>query len=490
VTPHRPAESQEEDATEHLELIDLKKLRDYVFFVLRSVGRHPLVALATMVTVVGLTLLGLKFFPRVYHVETELLAQRNLLMPALGNPSRNVPNDADAPTRAAPETVRRRDNLISLMKQTNLLVRWEQTKAPSVRVRDWVVKLFAGPPTPEEKEEDVIDMLEKQLYVFAGDGTVTIAIDWPDPHLAFQLVETAQQNFLDSRHAAEVSSIAEAISILERHAAEVQQSVDAAMEEIRRLEPNHTVRTSAPLPRQAARPKSKELTAQPSETSQLKTLLDGKRRAIRDLEAFRSHRLAELKDELEKQKQVYADAHPTVVRLKDSIAAMTTDSPQLAELRREEHDLAVEYARDEGDKSPERETAPRAVVPQQLTEARRVLSNDTDASAEQYAYAKARLRFAMNNYDSLIERLGAAQIELDTARAAFKYRYSTIRPAELPKKVAKPKVPVVIAGGVFAGMVLAALAAALMDIRSRRLVERWQVERILGLPVLGEMPRS
>jgi uncharacterized protein involved in exopolysaccharide biosynthesis len=479
-------EPTDEPTGEAVELIDLKKLRDYVLFIVHAVRRHPRVAGGTFVLVVCLTLLELALFPRYYHVEAELLAQRNLMMPALGNPGRNVPTDADAPTRAAPETVRRRDNLISLMKQTNLLERWDQTKAPVIKFRDWLVRLVA-PPTEEERQDELIEMLEKRLYVFAGEGTVTIAIDWPDAQLAFQLVETAQQNFLDARHAAEVSSIAEAISILERHAAEVQQSIDLAMEEIKRVEPAHSVR-AVPLGAARAR-KPAEQSAQPSEASQLKALLDGKRRAIRDLEAFRTRRLTELKDELDKQKQVYADAHPTVARLKDSIAAMSADSPQLAELRREEHELAAEYAQAGGDKPPERENEVRLAAPQ-MSEARRVLSAGSDASAEQYAYAKARLRFAMNNYDSLIERLDAARIELDTARAAFKYRYSTIRPAELPKKVAKPKLPVVIAAGVIAGAFLAALMAALVDFRSRRLVEKWQVERMLGLDVLGEMPPS
>jgi len=481
-----PNEAPEENSGEALELVDLKKLRDYVFFVLHSVKRHPFVAMGTFVLVVCLTLGILYAFPRYYHVEAELLAQRNLMMPALGNPGRNVPTDADAPTRAAPETVRRRDNLISLVKQTNLLERWDQTKAPVIKLHDWVMK-YVAPPTDDERQDELIEMLEKRLYVFAGDGTVTIAIDWPDAQLAFQLVETAQQNFLDARHAAEVSSIAEAISILERHAAEVQQSIDAYMEEIKRVEPAHTAR-AVPLPPARAR-KLVEQNTQPSEASQLKALLDGKRRAIRDLEAFRSRRLTELKDDLEKQKQVYADAHPTVVRLKESIAAMTADSPQLAELRREEHELAAEVTQAGGDRPPERETEVRIAAPQ-LTEARRVLSAGSDASAEQYAYAKARLRFAMNNYDSLVERLDAARIELDTARAAFKYRYSTIRPAELPKKVAKPKVPVVVGAGIFGAFFLAALGAALVDLKSRRLVERWQVERTLGLSVLGEMPRT
>ncbi len=473
---------------ESLELVDVKKLRDYLFFILHSVRRHRQVAALTFAAVVCLTVLGLIIFPKDYHVETELLAQRNLLMPALGNPSRNVPTDADAPTRAAPETVRRRDNLVSLIKQTNLQERWDKTKAPIIRLYDSLIRIVA-PPTEEERQEDLIEMLEKRLYVVAGDGTVTIGIDWPDAQLAFQLVETAQQNFLDARHAAEVSSIAEAISILERHAAEVQNSIDGAMDEIKRLEPSHTVR-AVPLGSSAPKPKPKD-TAGPSELSQLKTLLDGKRRAIRDLEAYRSKHLLELKDDLEKQRQVFADAHPNVVRIKESIAAMTADSPQLAELRREEHDLAAEYAQLGGDKPPERETTSevRMAAPQ-LNEARRFLSSGSDASAEQYAYAKARLRFAMNNYDSLIERLDAARIELDTARAAFKYRYSTIRPAELPKRVAKPKIPVVVAAGILAGLLIAAVMAALVDLRSRRLVERWQVERTLGLPVLGELPRT
>ncbi len=475
----------DDHAPESLELVDVKKLRDYLFFVLHSVQRHPFVTLLTFAAVLALTLGGLAVFPKDYHVEAELLAQRNLVMPALGNPSRNVPTDADAPTRAAPETVRRRDNLDSLMKQTNLLERWDKTKAPIIKLRDYLIRVVA-PPTDEERHEELIEMLEKRLYVFANEGTVTIAIDWPDAQLAFQLVETAQQNFLDARHAAEVSSIAEAISILERHAAEVQQSVDAAMDEIRRLEPSHTVRLGGSVPKA---PKPKDAANTSPEVAQLKTLLDGKRRAIRDLEAFRSRRLGELKEELDKQKQVYADAHPTVARIKDSIAAMTADSPQLAELRREEHELASEYTQLGGDKAAPSENTEVRIAAPQLSEARRVLSAGSDASAEQYAYAKARLRFAMNNYDSLIERLDAARIELDTARAAFKYRYSTIRPAELPKKVAKPKIPVVVAAGLFAGLLIGALMAALVDLRSRRLVERWQVERTLGLPVLGEMPR-
>jgi uncharacterized protein involved in exopolysaccharide biosynthesis len=95
----------------------------------------------------------------------------------------------------------------------------------------------------------------------------------------------------------------------------------------------------------------------------------------------------------------------------------------------------------------------------------------------------------MEKYDTLLDRINSARIELDTARAAFKYRYSIVHPPQLPKKPAKPKVPLVLAAGVIAGMVLAVLSAALADLRSGRILESWQVQRSLGLEVLGQVPR-
>jgi uncharacterized protein involved in exopolysaccharide biosynthesis len=96
----------------------------------------------------------------------------------------------------------------------------------------------------------------------------------------------------------------------------------------------------------------------------------------------------------------------------------------------------------------------------------------------------------MEKYDTLLDRLNSARIELDTARAAFKYRYTIVRPPQLPKRPVKPKVPFVLGAGVLAATVLAVIAAALADLRSGRILETWQVERALGLEVLGELPRA
>jgi uncharacterized protein involved in exopolysaccharide biosynthesis len=476
--PNRPASDGE------LQIIDHQKVRDYAGFVLGAVRRHPWTATGSAAAVLGLTVLGLVSAPRVYHVDTELLAQRNLMMPALGNPSRSVPNEADAPTVAAAETVRRRDNLVSLIKETGLIVRWEQTRAPAVRAWDWVVRRFTGPPTEDERLDDLVELLEKQLSVSTSERTITISIDWPNKDLAHQLVETALQNFLDARHAVEVGTIAEAISILERHAAEEQASVDSTLDDIKRLNLEHPLRASDLVPMALPRTPKKDPKAR--ETSELRAMLDGKRRAIRELEEFGSRRIAELQAQLGQEKQVYAEAHPTMIRLRQSVAAVSEESPQLAQLRREEHELAAEFTQLGGDESG-RDSDVR-VAPQRLSEARRFLDATSEAPAAEYA--KARLRFAMNKYDSLMERLDAARIELDTARAAFKYRYITIRPAELPKHADKPKIPLVLGLGTLGALLAAAAVSVLVDIRSRKVVEEWQVERQLGLPILGVLPES
>jgi hypothetical protein len=117
-------------------LIDVKQIADYVGFVVRSVGRHKFLAAGTFCLVLGLTVVASLVMPKTYYVQVKLLAQRNAVMRALSNPNTAVPWDADAPTRAAAETVLRRDNLISLVTQTDLVNEWDRRRAPFLKFKD------------------------------------------------------------------------------------------------------------------------------------------------------------------------------------------------------------------------------------------------------------------------------------------------------------------------------------------------------------------
>jgi len=478
--PVQPAKDPDE-----FELIDYEQLRNWGSFILHATGRHKPLVLLTFLGTMAVILTVLAVLPRTYHVEAQLLAQKNSLMPALGNPGRHVPSDADAPTRAASEAVKRRDNLVSLMKQTDLLNYWDRTRPPLLRVKDRLFDLLLGPRSEDERVTDMVGFLDSRFDVTTGESTVNIGIDWPDAQMAYQLVETAQQNFLEQRHSAEVSAIAEAITILEGHAANLREAIDDAREDLRRADdPSARNRraNTVPLPRRD--PAKEALRAEAAET---KVMLEAKRRAINELETFRSRRLAELQSELTQQQAVYADAHPAVVKLKQSIAAFEEDSPQLSALKNDEKDLLAEQAKI----SASMRLDPQPPGGARASEADpRTPSSGAGGDGLTADEARTRLRFAMEKYDVLLQRIDSARIELDTARAAFKYRYSVTRPPTFPKRAVKPKVPVVVAMGFVLALGAGVLASVFRDLRSGRVLEKWQIERVLELRVLGEVPRA
>jgi len=455
------------------DLFDWPLLRDWSIFVLRAPRRHPMVAFATLFTIVALALLSLWALPKTYHVESKILTQKNQVMTGLANPNRAIPSEADAPTRAASDTVLRRENLVALISQTDLVENWERSRAPALRLKDAVVRLFTGPLTDEEKVDALVGLLEKKLTVTTGEGTVAIGIDWPEPEMAYHLVEAAQQNFLETRHAMEVSIIAEAISILEGHAQTAHDAVLVAYDGVKKAKEGRPVR-DAPV-RVTAPPKP---AGEPQELAQIKVMILAKRRALADLEQFRQKRLTELQTQMAELRAIYAPGHPAVASVKQSIDGLLRESPQIASLKKEEQELLLEYAR-RGGRNPE--DLPQAPSP--LPE-RALVINNSAPEDDSMSYPREQLKVGIRKYYDLVDRIEAARIELETARAAFKYRYSIVKPAQVPKKPEKPNKPLTVLGGLLAGLVLAFLVPSLLDLYRRTLAEPWQIGRELALPLL------
>jgi uncharacterized protein involved in exopolysaccharide biosynthesis len=228
------------------------------------------------------------------------------------------------------------------------------------------------------------------------------------------------------------------------------------------------------------------------EQARLEVLLSAKHRAIQDLEEFRRRRTAELQAQLAEQAAVYAPAHPAIRNTRQSIAALSGDSPQLAALRDEESRLRVELQR-----HGERKVSPGgsepgtalALAPQAaVSEALRTSGDlNGDPAVE---YARTQLNIVNAKYQDLLNRIDAARIELDTATAAFKYRYSVLTPARLPKDPVKPKPALILGGALAAGLMLALFSAVAVDLSSGKILEAWQVERFLKVKVLAEVEPS
>ena len=509
-------------------LVDVEKIFDYVGFLARSLRRHPFLALGTFAVVLGLTMSAAMLLPKTYFVSTKLLAQRNAVMTALSNPGRAVPWDADAPTRAAAETVLRRDNLIALIEKTDLMREWESRREPILRLKDRILALITRhQPTAEDKLESMILLLESRMNVVAGpvgDGTVTIDLLWRDPEMGFRLVDAAQAAFLDARQKAETNAINEAIRILEDYSQELHDNVNVTLAELERTQrrPSSYGRAAAARPMTLA---DLGLPPEPAggsgvtslgaaiglsspgdvadandaeaETAQLRTKINSKKQEIVRLKSEQDRQIAELQTQLSRLTAVFAPAHPSVMTVQQNLAAVSHDSPQLVRVQAEVEELEREL------KSRENEAADRQI--RAVLEAR---SATASASVEPEArtpepppppaapiapsveppsseFASLRLRSELNQLESVLERTDGARIELKVSQAAFKYRYTVIRPAQAPKEPVAPNLKRILLAGLIGSLIIGVLSAVGTDLLRNRILETWQVERQLGLPVLG-----
>ena len=470
-------------------VVDLQRLRQLIWFPIAALRRRWRLALLIAGGVIAAAVLAVMYLPRTYMVESRILARRNTVMPALGNPRRTVPTESDAPTRLAAEAVMSRDNLIDIIRSNKLLDIESSLVSPLGQLRNWMVTELKGPRTEEERIDDMVFLLQKRMWVTAqeGDeGTVAIGIVWRDPQSALSIVTTAQQNFLERRHTSEISLIDESITILDRHVSQARQSIEEAMAQLRELpQPRGAADARiqlpvTPAPVRRSRAASEEIT-------RLQGALAQTRSSINDLETARRQRVAALQTRLAELSSSYGPAHPDVAAAQQSLQALNVESPQLTTLRSEERAAQTRLS---ALGAPEVAGGVDVSVEPLMARAalERLARGPVDTLDDpRVTYARSRLKIATTNYEDLLDRRGAAQIELETARAAFDYRYTIVTPPQFPKRALSPNVPLLLAGGLVGAVALALFCVTALDVAGGRLLESWQVNRQLGLHVLGEV---
>ena len=92
----------------------------------------------------------------------------------------------------------------------------------------------------------------------------------------------------------------------------------------------------------------------------------------------------------------------------------------------------------------------------------------------------------MDKYSQLRAQIETAQIDFDTAEAAFKYRYSVVEPPQLPKKPSKPNAPLVVLG---AHRLASSWGPSRRSRRSYAGVDSWRAGRSNGPWTFRSRPR-
>jgi uncharacterized protein involved in exopolysaccharide biosynthesis len=235
----------------------------------------------------------------------------------------------------------------------------------------------------------------------------------------------------------------------------------------------------------------------------LKAAVVSKRQEITTLEEARERQLSELQARLAQLTTIYTATHPTVVGVQQNIAALSRDSPQLVALKAETEKLEAEYQKRvaaaqeilQEEQLRAEASKPAPVVSAQPVspprEERTALPETTEqpnaTGGDTADFASVRLRLELNQLESVLERTDGARIELAVSQAAFKYLYTVIRPAEVPKLPVRPNLQMVFAAGLIGSLILCVAAVVGKDLLGGRIVEQWQIERQLGLRVLGNL---
>ncbi len=484
----RSRRSEEEDEDDG---IDLSHLREVGGYVLRAPRRQPLRFLAWGAVGIALGVATFHYYPRTYSTEVKILAKRNLILPALDNPNRAVPREADNPTKDVGVTILQHDNLVGLIKEVDLLDRWESSRPPLLRAKDSLFGTLNRPRSDSDRMRAIEGVLEKRLTVNSDETTITITVEWTDGQMAFDLAQAVQKNFIEAHYDAEVNVINDAISILEQHAKDERTTFDEARTEFEKAEAKAsstssvvmTPRGTRRIVRLAAGSSSQKA---PAVDPQLLADLDAKRSTIKTMEDQRSARLADLNRQLSDMLVSMAPAHPAVVSMKQRIADAQVVPPELVQLHAEERALIDKLAA----------TAPAHTQPALTTTS--VLVPDTSPASNQarsllededpaVTVARMKLQTSAQKLSDLQSRIDSAEIELDIARTAHKYRFSIVHPAEVSSRPRKPN-PIVLFAGIVLGVLFLAFGSVLRNERAQgRFLEEWQLRRRLKLPVLGEI---
>jgi uncharacterized protein involved in exopolysaccharide biosynthesis len=449
--------------------------RRWLRYALGAAARRPL--LAGLVFLAGMlaALATYRLSAPRYRVETRIMVQ-NQGFGALG---RGGGAQNDAPSRSAFDLIHRRENLLALLEHAG--VKPSQPVAPdgwerlSALVGGGLARLAGSVPTPEDPQDALVRRLDKALTVTTVDDTITIAADWPQAQQAFKLVDGALQNFLEDRHVQEITMADEAVSLLQPRVTALREQLDRVSDEVRRAA------AEGEASRRADRPAPTPVLAEPSdELLQLKASLDTTERAIGDVEEIRRRRQTDMQSQLDAQRGVLSDLHPTIINLRQDIAALTRDSPQIALLREEARRLRQEYL------------TRLAIDPHRKavrTAAPAMAGAPRGAAAFGPVEENERVRQARFQYQQMSDRLNVAMLERDAAGAAFKYRYVVSWPAELPRNPSSPSAARILGLGLLAAAALALLSVTALERRRGRLVHRWQILQELGLPILADQGR-
>src|SRR5262249_413421 len=154
------------------------------------------------------------FAPRNYEVEARVLVQRTSALTGGQQQSYISPEEMRNTAKEYEEQVMAHDNVIAIVRQKNLVARWDEMRQPHRGLTDTINRKLGKPlPTDDEKFEALVTNIQHRMKVWVDATTVTVKLEWSEPEAARDIVDAAVKNFLEARFQSEVGVIPERFKI-------------------------------------------------------------------------------------------------------------------------------------------------------------------------------------------------------------------------------------------------------------------------------------
>jgi uncharacterized protein involved in exopolysaccharide biosynthesis len=479
-------DEQTEEEASHVSPLELAQ--SYLAFVKRALRGRMWWVVATGIIGAALTIVVTRYYPRMYTCETVLMGEGNKVLEGYDGP---------ISLAGADSLIMRHDNLEALIDSTDLVRKRNERRPPILRLKDRIQAWAFGPLSDKIMRDAMVGTLESRLAVEVRGNILTVAVDWNDGATAADLAEAARESFVKARHTAEISAFQEKMGILEGHAGTIRKEIEGVAEQIKTLAEEKVAEAErlaedgskkkatdgekkAPLIRLTT-PRPVAGAANPA----LQAQLAEKQRKLAELEADRESRLRGEQTKLNEMMLRLTPSHPDVVQAQQRLALLAQPSSEVLLLRAEVKTLSADVEQRAAVDALKPTRAGRATNPSPVLDALptdiiRLLDEEVDPALQE------QLHGAVMKFGSIRQELRSARIELDTAQAAFAHRYKIVVPAEPPSAPRKPKVMMLVVGGLAATFLLALLLPILAELSRGVITERWQVHQ-LQLPVLADL---
>lgn len=466
-------------------------------YVLRSIKRHRRFVAAVFFTTVGLSIAILTVMPRTYDSRARILM----------NPSRTLIDvDPYEGRSSAAELMKSQENLMAIVKETNLVHRWKSTRTTLGKAKDAVMSFLFGEETekPEQRELKQKQMLAyilgERVSVWVDDNVLQIVVEWHEAETAYLITDALVRHFLDDQYQRENAKYLVNISTNEKRLQLSEEKLKAA--EQRYKEALNGQKAPAPIQRPAVPRRRPSIPATESQSStpdraadkeagneelarELERELTLSKRELEQLRNSYLERAGGAKNKLAELKLTLGPRHPEVIKAERMVSALSTPPPALKQLS-DAQDILIARLEKARASAISRSTHRRSRTIASGTVSTPVASpsenETTEVESRFEEYQQAR-----EERNKIAGDLSFARIEYDAGKSALDYRFKVPQPPNMPDGPIRPKPASIIGAAIVAGLFLGLFLAVFIDIRSGVLYESWQVSEILRIPVLGEM---